>query len=117
MQLISEQKEIIGVDLYIEDRSANPVKIANGVKGLNSKFVLENISQRGIKVWPENEVENLSYDLWRLRYISSNADNKLTLKDIFELCAAAAQIGVEVSMVQTLYTFNNMAGFTKAQGD
>ncbi len=117
MELHSENKEIIGVDFYIEDKSANPSGIADKVKALNSKLNLENISQRGIKVWPENEVENLSYDLWRLRYISSNATNKLTQKDILELSNSISNIGVEISTIQLLYVFDNMAGFTKAQGD
>ncbi|MBA8667053.1 NADP-dependent isocitrate dehydrogenase [Holosporaceae bacterium 'Namur'] len=117
MELDTQNKEIIGVDFYIEDRSANPKAIAEQVKALHPKLELENISQRGIKVWPENEVENLSYDLWRLRYISSNADHKLSQKDILELSEAISNKGVEISTIQMLYVFEGMAGFTKSQGD
>lgn len=117
LELHTSEMEIVGVDINIRNTKAEANKIAEVAKEASEVMFLELISQRGIKVWPEGEVENTNYDAWCLRFMSKDAKYKLTQKDMVRLLDKLTDLGIEISMVNKLYTFDGFAGFTKAQGD
>lgn len=117
IELRTCNKEIIGCDVHICSILIDPKKIDDLVTDVSNVMFLELISQRGIKVWPENQVEDTDYDNWCLRFMSKDERYKITQKDIIRLLDRITDAGIEITMVNKLYAFENIAGFSKAQGD
>lgn len=112
----TQQSELVGVDVYINHNDANVENLARKVQeaAAGSGLTLEDISQRGIVVWPNSEVENLQHDLWRLRFMAANMP--LTQKQIVALMGKLDTAGLIISMSYNLSIYDKMAGFSKAQG-
>ncbi len=108
------QKEIIGIDIYVQSHSKTAFEMASVFKDIDSKFELQHIAARGIKVWPAKEDFRSADDLWRLRYIKKSDVDWLSLIDLQKkIC----NTGAEMALTHNLFSWNGMAGFTKAQGE
>ena len=109
--------EMIGVDIYLKNPSYKTHELADMLKNIDNKFELQHIAVRGIKVWPSHDNEEFSDDLWRLRYIKTNADELISSISLLELQKAICAHNLELVFSHNLSTWNRMAGFTKAQGE
>jgi isocitrate dehydrogenase len=109
--------EMIGVDIYLKNPSYKTHELADMLKNIDNKFELQHIAVRGIKVWPSHDNEEFSDDLWRLRYIKTNADELINSISLLELQKAICAHNLELVFSHNLSTWNRMAGFTKAQGE
>lgn len=108
------QKELLGIDIYIQSNSKSSFELASAFKDIDSRFELQHIAARGIKVWPTKEDFRSSDDLWRLRYIKKGDLDSLSLIDLQKkIC----NTGTEIALTHNLFSWNGMSGFTKAQGE
>lgn len=113
------KKELVGVDIFIENPNLSPDELANKLKDLNEKLPLIVITSRGLKIWP-----NCMIDAPYTRHCScrfqSNPDIKnlkaITHQDIIELLEEFYQLGIDVIKTENLYTFDGKVGFSLAQG-
>lgn len=108
------QKELLGIDIYIQSNSKSTFELASAFKDIDPKFELQHIAARGIKVWPAKEDFRSSDDLWRLRYIKKCDVDSLSLIDLQK---KVSNTGAEIALTHNLFSWNGMAGFTKAQGE
>jgi isocitrate dehydrogenase len=79
--------------------------------GLN----LYQISNRGLKVWPDGLPETLCVDEWRLRFKASGAT--ATPRQVISLLERLVGAGFDLGAVEMLVTFDGEAGYTASQGE
>lgn len=107
------KKALVGVDIFIDwkgtvDTLYNQLKVIN-----NSPLQLKLIGNRGTSVWPHKMPETTCVDSWRCRYVGSN----ITAKDILALLKKMAELNLDFTHTENLYTFNGIPGYTLAQDE
>ena len=112
-----ESKELVGCDLFL-DWTGSPNALAMKIQPLTkSPLMLDVISSRGMKVWPDGAPETKVTDHWRLRFMGKNEGSAdLTHADMLSLARDIADAGFDVIRVAMLYNFDGEQGFTQAQG-
>jgi isocitrate dehydrogenase len=110
-------KTLVGVDLFVHERNNAPEQLASRLKALTSgALVLQMITNRGIKVWPEGFPETFCTDHWRCRYVASSEQPGVTQKDILHKLTQLTDSGIDVIKTENLYTFDGELGFALGQG-
>ena len=114
---VSQEKTLIGVDVYINTDNNDPNALADQILklGVNDNSIkMESIANRGTKVWPDGQPETFCSDHWRLRFL---ADGGFTHDGIIALLGKFDAAGVDFIKVENLYNFDGKPGFTAAQGE
>ena len=93
----NEQGLLLGCDLYVETH-LSPAAVAE-------------IAQRGLMVWPRCESEVTDASLSQLRFHSTNKGELLTLQGELE------KHELRVVMLNYLYDYSGIVGFSKMQGE
>lgn len=116
----SEVKTLVGVDVFIDWKGADPAEIAKRMNGpitdaLPGFLQLKMITNRGVKVWPEGLPETFCTDHWRVRYMTApgKALNHVTIAELLRRLAVA---GIDFVKTEGLYEFDGEAGFSLGQG-
>ena len=122
----SAKKVLVGVDVFIDWAGSDPDTIGKrleevAVEGLQLKM----ITNRGVKVYPAGQEYTYCTDHWRCRFVSSDADIKLSppvyKEVIFErllyLLSELNQAGFDVIKTENLYEFDGKRGFSLGQGE
>ena len=125
-QRASAKKVLVGVDVFIDWAGSDPDIIGKrleelAVEGLQLKM----ITNRGVKVSPSGQEYTYCTDHWRCRFVSSDADIKLSppvyKEVIFErllyLLSELNQAGFDVIKTENLYEFDGKRGFSLGQGE
>jgi isocitrate dehydrogenase len=115
-QVTMQQQDVIGVDLYISAVGKSVDEIAGKLESVHPDAKLHTISQKGLKIWPESEAENVIPDLLQCRFIGFQ-DKGFSQKILAEIFSKVVEFGFEVAIVQSLYNFAGKPGFTMAQGE
>jgi isocitrate dehydrogenase len=116
------KKALVGVDIFLHARPANPDKLAEMLQApLASRPVSKNvnlqmITNRGVKVWPQGFAETFCTDHWRCRFVAPAKDGTITQRDIVNLLAALTDAGLDVIKTENLCTFDGERGFALGQG-
>jgi isocitrate dehydrogenase len=111
-----QKKELIGVDVFIDDRDRQPAEIAAEISPLaGPDFDLDLISARGQKLWPgDGGGETFNVDHWRCRFLSPDgATGNTAVVNLLKRLNAAA---IDFIKVEHLYSFDGKAGFSRDQG-
>ena len=114
---ISAKKELVGIDIFIQDKRKNADIIATEFKSLTQHLPLklQMITNRGVKVWPNGMNETFCTDHWRCRLmapedsLSNPAVNWMLMKTLSEN-------GVDIIKTENLYLFDGEKGFSLGQG-
>jgi len=109
-------KELVGVDLFIDWKGTNPNELAEILQTINTENKhLTMITNRGIKVWPNGFNETFCTDHWRCRFKPTNG--KLMYKNqIITLLSRALDAKIDVIKTENLYEFDGKQGFSLGQG-
>lgn len=115
----SVKKQLVGVDIFIENTNLSPEQLADKLKSLDKNLQLIVITSRGLKIWP-----NCMIDAPYMRHCScrfQSGDDLKHLKtmshqDIINLLEQFHQLGIDVIKTENLYTFDGKLGFSLAQG-
>lgn len=108
------QKETVGVDLFVEWRG-DVGRLVSQLKALeHGPLELKMVTNRGVKVWPDGLPETFCVDHWRCRFMNGGAP--ISLREIADLSARAAEAGVEFIKMENLCTFDGEPGFSLGQG-
>lgn len=112
----AQQKELVGVDLFVHWRGTDANELAAAVKKIEQQSVaLTMITNRGIKVWPDGFKETFCTDHWRCRFKPTNSGT-ITQQQIIELLQSAIPAGVDVIKTENLYAFNGTPAYSLGQG-
>lgn len=111
------KKELVGVDVFIQEDKRNPQGLADKLKSSvqNLPLELQMITNRGVKVWPQGLSETFCTDHWRCRLVTKN--NGISNPAVhWMLMKALSDSGVEIVKTENLYTFDGENGFSAGQG-
>lgn len=113
------KKELVGVDIYIDNSENNINALAEKIKNLSQSMELIVISSRGLKIWPNCMIDTPDIHHCSCRF-QSNSDLKqlksISHQDIIRLLEECFQLGIDVIKTENLYTFDGKPGFSLAQG-
>ncbi|MGJ3240675.1 MAG: NADP-dependent isocitrate dehydrogenase [Anaerolineae bacterium] len=112
-------KELVGVDVFIDwdevDRDANVIgkKLQSECNGDGLELVM--ITNRGLKVYPDNNIPSFKTDHWRCRF--QNPDNNpVSHQQLISLLKRVQEAGFDFIKTENLYTFDDEQGFSLGQG-
>jgi isocitrate dehydrogenase len=108
-------KQLVGIDVYLDDRRHTPAQIGEVLATVDSPFALEVITSRGLKVWPGECSANLS-DHWRCRFLAKDPERCVDHAAILALLAAVSAQEFDIIKTENLYRFDGEPGYTVAQG-
>ena len=116
---ITVLKELVGVDVFLDwdeqDRDPSVLGKLLEDKVNHDDMQLVMITNRGLKVYPANEIKTFSTDHWRCRFQrkdGSIVSHKQVL-DLLQRCTAA---GLDFIKTENLYNFDGEPGFSLGQG-
>lgn len=113
---LPNKKELKGVDVFVDDKEANPDKVAAKLQLMNFDDIeLVMITNRGVKVWPNGFDETFCTNHWRCRFTTSNERN-IDKEDVVKLLLTAVKKDIDVIKTENLYTFDGQRGFSLGQG-
>jgi len=111
----TEDKQLVGVDVFIDLPLCGPTALAECLSKLNSELSLLIIANRGISVWSNGHLlsEKCTADHWMCRFQGSKEFKKpITHNDIIHLLQSIDNAGFDVIKTENLYTFNGQFGFS-----
>jgi isocitrate dehydrogenase len=111
-----QQKELVGVDLFVHWSGTDANELAALVNTINlSQVQLTMITNRGIKVWPDGFRETFCTDHWRCRF-KPVAGAAVSKQDVIELLQKAEAASIDIIKTENLYAFNGKPAFSLGQG-
>lgn len=111
-----EVKQLVGVDVFCEWSAGDPEKLVELLKsGSGPALVLQVITNRGIKVWPDRLPEVLFTDYWRCRFVPSR-QTSVDASDVVHLLDVLIHAGLDVVATENLYLFDGVPGFSQVSG-
>lgn len=112
-QDVAPKKECVGFDVYLHEHHLTLVELVKIFENY-AGCVLDNISQRGLLVWSNTQHTSPNDDsgMMRLRFRGEKCEGR-----ICDLLALLEQNNLCISSLQTLYQYDEVDGFSKAQGE
>jgi isocitrate dehydrogenase len=109
----SGSKKLVGVDVFIDMLLEGPGALAEKIQGNeHAGAMLQMITTKGLKVWPNAQEVKISSDHWCCRFIGVKTHQE-TLRILQEL----ADKGIDFIKVEHLYEFDGVKGYSLAQGE
>ncbi|MCZ7640918.1 MAG: hypothetical protein M5U12_35625 [Verrucomicrobia bacterium] len=116
--LATQSRRVVGLDVFVEaDMPAGELGRLLVPRAEAAGFKLKMISNRGTQVFPSRGAETDCVDHWRCRFLCSEPDGDLPLRQIHQLLAALQTADVRWMHLEKLQEFDGQPAFTKAQGE
>ena len=110
-------KERMGVDIFIQSHDSIEA-IQKKLSSQNTENLkLTMISNRGVKVWPNNIPETLCVDSWRCRYMCAKKGSAISHQDIIKVLQNLARESIDFIHTEHLYQFDGIPGYTLSQDE
>jgi isocitrate dehydrogenase len=112
------KKELYGVDVFLDwdeagrDPDVLGAKIVSEV--LPAEFNLTMITNRGLKVYPDVDVNSFKSDHWRCRFLSKTP---IQHSQVVALLSKFSEAGLDFIKTEHLYYFDGKPGFSLGQGE
>ncbi|HLY27996.1 MAG TPA: NADP-dependent isocitrate dehydrogenase [Aggregatilineales bacterium] len=116
--VVKQAKVLVGVDVFVDFDTPDPVALAAKLTPLNGdNMELTQISNRGLKVWPQGAPDTFCSDHWRCRYVVKGQSNPATHQQIVSLLKRFSDAKIDFIKTEHLYTFDGQLGYTLDQGE
>ena len=113
-----EQKDLVGVDVFLEWRGGTPDELGEAMQQTNGDGLeLTMITNRGAKVWPQGMTETFCTDHWRCRFMSQTRGSTIAHTQIIALLKHVADSGFDFIKTENLYNFDGKIGYSLGQGE
>lgn len=113
----SPSKTTVGVDVFFDWSDGTPEALANRLQASNGDgLVLQMLSNRGAKVWPDAVFEGLLVDHWRARFTGADV-SPVTHAQIANLLNRIAQSDLDFIKTENLCLFDGTPGYSLALGE
>ena len=110
------EKQLVGVDIFLDWRKGTPDELAGILQQASGDcFLLNMITNRGVKVWPGGVPETFCTDHWRCRFTRSDG-RAVTHRQILGLLGLIEEAGLDFIKTEHLCTFDGEPGFSLGQG-
>jgi isocitrate dehydrogenase len=115
---LSERKELVGVDVFLDWHSGTPDELGEIFKKVSDDGLeLTTITNRGAKVWPGGMPETFCTDHWRCRFMGSGRGAPVSHTQIVELLQRIDEAGFDFIKTENLYNFDGRASYSAVQGE
>jgi isocitrate dehydrogenase len=115
---LSERKELVGVDVFLDWHSGTPDELGEIFKKVSDDGLeLTTITNRGAKVWPGGMPETFCTDHWRCRFMGSGRGAPVNHTQIVELLQRIDEAGFDFIKTENLYNFDGRASYSAVQGE
>lgn len=111
-----QNKELVGVDIYLDNRTLNPQSLGDALSSIASDLKLTMITNRGTVVYPGNTPETFYTDHWRCRFLSKTG-GAIPKASVINLLSRLDLDGYDIIKTENLYLFDGKAGFSAGQGE
>ena len=115
VEVRKEHQELKGVDVFINFDSQDATDLGHRLEALEGDLRLDMISSRGVKVYPNGFPDTLTTDQFRCRFFPK-AERLMTHADILALLARVSDAGLDFIKIESLLSFNGVAGYSLGQG-
>lgn len=110
-------KTLVGVDLFVHWGGTEASALAAELQAiLPANVILEMITNRGIKVYPNGFPETFCTDHWRCRFKPETDTIVFSKNHIIELYQNAMNTGIDVIKTEQLYAFDGKLSYSLGQG-
>ena len=112
----SEEKTLVGVDIFVDIHANSAEEIAKKVNVLDAgSMVMKTIASKGLKVWPRDDEYLIESDHWCCRFMPDSGT--ITHSEIVSLLNKFSAAGIDFVKVENLYEFDGKRGYSLAQGE
>jgi isocitrate dehydrogenase len=113
---VEVKKKRVGIDIGL-NFDGKPDELAEIVQRcINDNLILQMISNRGTKVWPNGRPETFCADNWRLRFMARD-EREIHTSQVIALMERMNTAGLNFTKSVMLHNFDGEPGFTVAQGE
>ncbi len=112
----NSEKNLVGVDFFIDYNTSNPNDIAAKINDLISKHKLKlsSILSKGLKVWPAKTDKAVEFcDNWMCRFMLDEKNDSALVAEVFTILSKH----FDIIKVEKLYTFGDENGYSAGQGE
>ncbi|HSW68772.1 MAG TPA: NADP-dependent isocitrate dehydrogenase [Gammaproteobacteria bacterium] len=116
---ILAKKELIGVDIFIDNIDMTPNELGQKLLQIQNKLQPIIITSRGLKIWPDCMIDAPYANHCSCRFQTNRDIKKLETvshQDIIDLLKQFDAMGLDVIKTENLYRFDGILGYTLAQG-
>lgn len=116
---ILAKKDLVGVDIFIDNPSMTPNEIGEKLQKINSILKPIIITSRGLKIWPDCMIDAPYANHCSCRFQTTSDIKSLKTishQDIIDLLKQFDEMGLDVIKTENLYTFDGKLGYSLAQG-
>ena len=110
---VKEKKELVGIDIFIDEVSNNISELVERLKKEAGSLQLKSLSSRGLPFWPGRLPLSEASDHWRCRFSSQKKDQVVSFQDTMDLLSRLNKAGFDCIKTECLYNFNGKPGFSK----
>ncbi len=115
---VHQKKELYGVDVFLDwdEAGRDPEVLGARILAdiLPPHFNLTMITNRGLKVYPDVDVNSFKSDHWRCRFLSKTP---ILHSQVVALLGKVADAGLDFIKTEHLYYFDGKPGFSLGQGE
>lgn len=113
---ISEEKTLVGVDIYVDMHCNSAEKVAIKINPIDGdRLILKTISSKGLKLWPRDDEYISESDHWCCRFMPDFG--KIEHSQIVSLLQKLSCANIDFVKVENLYNFNGKRGYSLSQGE
>lgn len=110
------KRELVGVDVFIYSLD-NSKNFQKRVCALNpAPLILQMISNRGARIWPEGREETFCIEQWRCRFMHKEIRHPVAQHEIVTLLDHLTKSGYDIIKTENLYTLDDRPGYSSAEG-
>ena len=113
----TEVKKLVGVDVFINMNVSSAHDIAEKFHKYEvGNLELKIISSKGLKLWPHSTRFETISDYWCCRFMAKDG-TEIKYLDITELLEVLIKMEINFIKVENLFKFDDLAGYSLAQGE
>lgn len=114
---VDPKKDLVGIDVFFDWNKGTAQEFGDAIKALSTdQLVLQMVSNRGAKVYPDGFPETFCTDHWRARFKCPDNVTSLPYSAVLDLMHRLVDAGFYVIKTENLYFFDGEPGYTRAQG-
>jgi len=116
--LTIQERKLEGIDVFLYEENRDPEYLGNKLAELSqhNDLVLQMVTNRGIKVFPNGNPQTYCTDHWRCRFKPGVEGNPLTQKQLMSLLTTLTENNFDIIKTEMLYSFDGELGYSLAQG-
>ena len=113
-----QKKDLVGVDVFLDWWKGTFYGVADELGALVEKtngdgLTLQNIANRGVKVYPGGLPDTFTVDHWRCRFVAEAGEgSNVTHAQIISLLQRFDEAGLDVIKTENLYNFDGGRGYS-----